>query len=58
MQMCIRVAEVGRILHAVYSVSQKERNPREVNDVMRASNSLENNFWVERDCELFYYGRK
>ena len=35
-----------------YSVSQKERNPREVNNVMRASNSLENNFWVERDCEL------
>ena len=33
-------------------VYQNKVNPPEVNDIMRASNSLENNFWVERDCEL------
>ena len=33
-----------RMISSAYSVSQKERNPREVADIMRASNSLENIF--------------
>ena len=44
-------------LNYIQGVSKK-RYPREANDLMRASNPLENNFWVERDRKLSQFGQK